>query len=186
MLLSSKYVLEFPDSEWNNVLAGKAINLDVIFSGMYSTATDNRAIENIRDLELHFGASKPAKTIKTHGDWVIAWRIVFRATRFVFPHRTEELEEYSDYITSYFASITDPSFHFKVIDLDKAIQKKVGSVNDVSLHEFGKFRYLETRYLQGHGAGESSTIPKAKSKLITESPEDKWRSDEPCCLWNEE
>ena len=121
MLLSSRRVPEFPDSEWNSVLSGKAINLDVVFSGMYSTATDNRAIENIGDLELHFGASKPAKTIKTHGDWVIAWRIAFKATHFVFPHRAEELEEYSDYITSYFASITDPDFHFKIINLDKAI-----------------------------------------------------------------
>jgi hypothetical protein len=37
MVLGSKHVPEFPNSEWNNILAGKAINLDVIFSGMYST-----------------------------------------------------------------------------------------------------------------------------------------------------
>jgi hypothetical protein len=58
MVLGSKRVPEFPDSEWNNILAGKAVNLDVVFSGMYSTSTDNRAIENIGDLELHFGATK--------------------------------------------------------------------------------------------------------------------------------
>jgi hypothetical protein len=72
MVLSSKCVPEFPDSEWSNVLARKAVNLDAVFSGMYSTVTDNRAIENIGDLELHFGAAKPAKTVETHGDWVIA------------------------------------------------------------------------------------------------------------------
>ncbi|KIM71960.1 hypothetical protein PILCRDRAFT_93647 [Piloderma croceum F 1598] len=79
----SKHVLEFPDSEWSNVLARKAVNLDIVFSGMYSTVHDNRTIENIGDLKLHFGAAKPANTVETHRDWVIAWRIVFKATQFV-------------------------------------------------------------------------------------------------------
>lgn len=41
IVLSSKYAPEFPDLEWNNVLSGKAVNLDVVFSGMFFTATDN-------------------------------------------------------------------------------------------------------------------------------------------------
>jgi hypothetical protein len=144
MVLGSKRVPEFPNSEWNNVLAGKAVNIDIVFSGMYSTVTENRAIKNIGDLELHFGAAKPAKTVETHGDWVIAWRSVFKATKFIFPHREAELDEYNDYITSYFASI-HPSAHPRVLNLDRAIRKQVGSINNVSLNDFGKFRYLETR-----------------------------------------
>ena len=119
------------------------VNLDVVFSGMYSTIMDNRAIENIGDLELHFGATKPAKTMETHRDWVIAWRITFKATCFVFPHHATELEDYKDYITSYFASI-HPSTHSKVLNLNRAIRKHIGSVNNVSLNEFSKFHYLET------------------------------------------
>jgi len=146
MVLGSKRVPEFPDSEWNNILAGKAVNIDIVFSGMYSTVTDNRAIENIGNLELHFGAAKPAKTVETHGDWVIAWRSVFKATKFIFLHCEAELDEYNDYITSYFASI-HPSAHPRVLNLDRAIRKQVSSVNNISLNEFGKFRYLETRHL---------------------------------------
>src|SRR6202050_4167724 len=41
MVLRSRCVPEFPDSEWNNVLAGKVVNLDVVFSGMYLTVMDN-------------------------------------------------------------------------------------------------------------------------------------------------
>ena len=141
MVLGAKHVPEFPDSEWNNVLAGKAVNIDVIFSGMYSTIMDNRAIENIGDLELHLGAVKPAKTVDTHRDWVVAWRIVFKATHFIFPHRETELEEYNDYITSYFVSM-HLSTHAKVLNLDRAIRKHIGSVNNVSLNEFSKFCYL--------------------------------------------
>jgi hypothetical protein len=72
-VLSAKQVSEFPNSEWTNVLSGKAINLDAVFSGMYFTDTDNRAVENISDLKLHFSTSKPAKSVETHGDWIIAW-----------------------------------------------------------------------------------------------------------------
>jgi len=132
MVLGSKRVPEFPDSEWNNILAGKAVNIDIVFSGMYSTVTDNRAIENIGNLELHFGAAKPAKTVETHGDWVIAWRSVFKATKFIFPHCEAELDEYNDYITSYFASI-HPSAHLRVLNLNRAIRKQVGSVNNISM-----------------------------------------------------
>jgi nucleoid DNA-binding protein len=139
MVLSSKRVPKFPDSEWNNVLAGKVVNIDVVFSHMYSTITDNRAIKNIGNLKLHFGATKPAKTVETHGDWVIAWRSVFKATKFIFPHCEAELNEYHDYITSYFASIHS-SAHPRVLNLNRAIRKQVGSVNNISLNEFGKFR----------------------------------------------
>ena len=100
IVLGSKRVPEFPNSEWNNVLAGKAVNLDIIFSGMYSTVTDNQAIENIGDLELHFEAAKPAKSVKTHGDWVIAWRTIYKAMHFIFPHREGKLDEYNNYIMS--------------------------------------------------------------------------------------
>jgi hypothetical protein len=137
-VLGAKQVPEFPDMEWNNILAGKSVNLDVVFTGMYSTATDSRTIENLGELELHFGAAKPAKSVESHGDWVIAWRIAFRATKFIFPHREKELEEYTEYISSYFASLHS-SAHWKVFELDKAIRKRVGSVNDVSLNEFSKF-----------------------------------------------
>ena len=135
--------------EWNNILAGKSVNLDVVFTRMYSTVTDTWTIKNLGELELHFGEAKPAKSVETHGNWVIAWRIAFRAIKFIFPHRKRELEEYTEYISSYFASLHS-SAHWKVFELDKAIRKHAGSVNDVSLNEFNKFRYLETHYLHGH------------------------------------
>ena len=137
-VLNAKRVPEFPNMEWNNVLARKSVNLDALFTGMYSTATDSRSIENLGELELHFGANKPAKLVETHGDWVIAWRITFRATKFIFPHREKELKEYTEYISSYFRSLHS-STHWKVFELDKAIHKRVGPVNDVSLNEFSKF-----------------------------------------------
>ena len=68
----------------------------------------------------------------------LIWRIAYWATKFIFLHCEKELEEYTKYISSYFASL-HPSAHWKVFELDKAIRKQVGSVNDVSLNEFSKF-----------------------------------------------
>jgi hypothetical protein len=183
MVLGAKHVPEFPNSKWNHVLSGKAVNIDVVFSGMYSTIMDNRGIKNIGDLELHFGAAKPAKTVETHSDWVVAWRIVFKATHFIFPHWVTKLEEYNDYITSYFTSM-HLSTHSKVLNLDRAIWKHVGSVNNVSLNKFNKFHYLETRHLQGHGAGKSGVSSKEKTKQ-RDTSDPTWRKSNPCHLWND-
>jgi hypothetical protein len=183
-VLNAKRVPEFPNMEWNNILAGKAVNLDIVFSGMYSTASDNKTIENLGDLELHFGVAKPAKSVETHGDWIIAWRITLSATKFIFPHRARELKEYSDYISSYFASI-QPIGHLKILNLDKVIQKRVGSVSDVSLNEFNKFHYLETRYLHRHGAGKSSASSKEKANDKSGTGSN-WRKSDPCRMWNQE
>ena len=90
-VLSIKRAPEFPDMEWNNVLARKSVNLDAVFTGMYSTATDRRTIENLGKLEHHFRADKPAKSVETHGDWVVAWVIAFWATKFIFPTERRKL-----------------------------------------------------------------------------------------------
>ena len=118
-VLSTQQVPEFPDMEWNNVLTGKSVNLDAIFTRMSSTATNSKTIENLSELKLQFGANKLTKSVKTHGDWVIAWRITFRATKFIFPHHEKELKEYTKYISSYFAFLHS-STHWKVFELDKA------------------------------------------------------------------
>ena len=119
-LLSSKFVPDFPDAEWNNILSGKSVNLDSVFSRSLSTATNNRTVETLGEFKLLFGATKPSKTVETHGDWVTAWGPTSRATRFAFPHRERELDAYRDYITGYFAA-THPKFHWKILELDKSI-----------------------------------------------------------------
>src|SRR5882762_5346423 len=98
-VLGAKQVPEFPNMEWNSILAGKSVNLDVIFTRVYSTTTESRTIEGIDKLELYFGVMKLAKSIEIHGDWVITWRITFRATKFIFLHWEKELKDYTEYIS---------------------------------------------------------------------------------------
>lgn len=103
-LLGSRSVPPFPKSEWKNVLVGTAVNLDAVFTGSFSTVSDDKTTAALGSFELAFGSSKPSKTVQTHGDWVIAWNATSAATRFVYPHRASELEQYTEYLIQFFGA----------------------------------------------------------------------------------
>ena len=99
-VLIAKQVPEFPDIEWNNVLAGKSVNLDIIFTRMYSTTTDSRNIENLGEGPINQpNQSKFMNHLQT--------------TKFVFLHHKRKL-------SLDFASLHS-SAHWKVFKLDKTI-----------------------------------------------------------------
>jgi hypothetical protein len=82
---------EFPDSEWKNIISGRAVNLDAVLSGQLSTTNEDLKIEKFGDIEVSFGSVEPTKIVKNGGDWSIAWNRTVRATVFAFPHRIYEL-----------------------------------------------------------------------------------------------
>ena len=95
----------FPDSEWLNLIQGKPINLDNIFSGYYSTSTDNQCTKTFGELvKLKFGTNDISKPIITHGDWTIAFDITRDAYLIAFAHRAEELKIYQQYILQQFTT----------------------------------------------------------------------------------
>src|ERR1700685_1380664 len=81
----------FPKSEWKHVLSGTAVNLDAVFSGLFSSITDDKITTSIGDFDLSVGSSKPSKIIQTHGDWTIAWNATSSAIICAFPHRASEI-----------------------------------------------------------------------------------------------
>src|SRR6202522_375932 len=121
---------EFPDSEWKNVVSGRAVNLDAVLSGQLSTTSDDLKVEKFGDLEISFGTVDPTKPIKNGGDWSIAWNRTVRAIVFAFPHRLQELTSYGEYIINLF-SVTHSSIHNRVISFDKAVCKRTGSVRNL-------------------------------------------------------
>jgi len=134
-LVNSPTCPEFPDSEWTNILAGRAINLDAVLSGYYSTSNNDERVEEIGDLEICFVTVNPTKTVSTAGEWSIAWNRALRATSTAFPHRAGELAEYAEYIIGLFAA-TDVHFHDRVILFDKAVRRRVGTHRDLELMDF--------------------------------------------------
>ena len=117
---SARIPARVPDTEWSNILQGRAVNLDAIFSGSISTEPDQRATQQVGEVELRFNMSKPTKAVRSCGDWVIAWGYAERAIMFAFPHREQEVTDYREYILSHFAALNS-WYHHHVIELDKAI-----------------------------------------------------------------
>jgi hypothetical protein len=176
-LQSCSVLPPFPRSEWKHVLAGTAVNLDVVFSGLFSTLAEDKATASIGEFDLSIGGGKPSKHVQTHGDWTIAWNATFTAILCAFPHRAMELRIYSEYILQFFGAF--PHSHSKVINLDKAIRRYVGEVKHIELADIGRFRHIEARYLQDDGAGNQTNPRKEKEVNKTQR-----RSNEVCRQWN--
>jgi hypothetical protein len=176
---------EFPDAEWKNVLTGRAVNLDAVLSGQFSTANNDTKTEKVGDLEITFGAVEPTKAVSNGGDWSIAWNRTVTATEFAFPHRTRELTGYGEYITSLFAA-TNPSFHSRVVAFDKAVRRRVGSVRNLELSDHNSFADLKLAHIDSIGVsvsrGESSksAVSRGRGKKGKGG-----KIQEPCNKWNE-
>lgn len=171
---------EFPDSEWNHIITGRAVNLDAVLSGQLSTTNDDLKIEKFGDIEVSFGAVEPTKTVKNGGDWSIAWNRTVRATVFAFPHRMHELTSYGEYIINLFA-VTHPSVHARVIAFDKAARKRVGSVRNLELSEFEKFTDLKIAHMDSIGVSVASKGEEGSKGKRNKN----WKKSEPCNKWND-
>jgi hypothetical protein len=146
----------FPDSEWLNLVQDKPINLDNIFSGYYSTSTDNQCTKTLGELvRFKFGTKDVSKPIITHGNWTIAFNITRDAYLFTFAHRAEELKNYQQYILQQFITKQE-SKHPQVITLDRAIRKRVSERCDLS--NFEHFRDLQTMHLNHYGTANSERL----------------------------
>ena len=97
-LLNSGAAPEFPDSEWRSILSGLAVNLDVVFSGRYSTEQDPKITRDIGDFTISTRKTTTSKAVKTAEDWFIAWNQAATATTFAFPHRRRECQDYGQHI----------------------------------------------------------------------------------------
>ncbi|KAL1697898.1 hypothetical protein EV121DRAFT_186381, partial [Schizophyllum commune] len=60
----------FPDSEWENILSGRAVNLDNVLTFEYSLSMESKTVEKVGDFEVAFASgssnASPAKVVKSH------------------------------------------------------------------------------------------------------------------------
>ncbi|KAJ7821242.1 hypothetical protein B0H13DRAFT_1558666, partial [Mycena leptocephala] len=115
-----------------------------VLSAMFSTTADNKRTEVLGGgLELRFGAIAPTKIVSDSGTWTIPFDRMRTATLFLFPHRARELAGYRDHIIGLFTA-THATFHGRIIELDKAIRKRVVQRRELELTEFHKFLDIKT------------------------------------------
>lgn len=179
-LKCNRPIPQFPQSEWLNLLGGNAVDLDHVFSNIYTVSHNtNDVIELGKSIELLHGSSTPAKTVKTHGDWVIAWDCYVEATLFVFKHRGPELQSYGKHIQRYFASLPS-QYHSRVINYDRAARIRAAQRRDVELSNFSEFTDLQIQWISNPSTSNSTQPAEpgaGKGK--------KGRRSAACRRWNE-
>ncbi|KAI9056377.1 hypothetical protein FKP32DRAFT_1586028 [Trametes sanguinea] len=172
---------EFPDAEWTNVLLGRAVDLDRVFAGHYTSTADESLIsERIGDLELRYRPPAPAKKIQSFGDWVYAWNRASVAIAFAFPHRRSELVEYGNHIIALFGALAEP-LHPRVLEYDRAVRKRVGSARRYLLTDFADFADLKIQYIDSGGANVFAREAPTSSAAGRGSSR---RQKEACRNWN--
>ncbi|KAG2743060.1 hypothetical protein P692DRAFT_201724183, partial [Suillus brevipes Sb2] len=140
--LKSPFLPEFPESELYNIIRGRVVNFDVVFSGWYSDEPEEYYEEKLGKLKIKIkGEAEPSKSVRSSQDWNVAYSLFSRAMRFAFPHRLDELDDYGNFIHQKFAQNVS-KYHSRVIAFDKAIRKQVSQRRDLQLTDFDQFSDL--------------------------------------------
>jgi hypothetical protein len=176
---------EFHEAGWTEIVTSKCINLDTVHSIIASARTVDKHTETIGDIEIRFGSSDAgAKKITTASTWTAAWRRAARALVFAFPHRADELNTYSEYLTDKFEQMREGT-HGRVVRFDKAVRNRVASSRKYLLSDLDSFRDLYDShffpdgkyYIDSEAGNSTATQSSGKSASAT-------GKREPCIKWN--
>jgi hypothetical protein len=131
---------EFHESGWMEIVTGKCVNLDNVYSIISSSRTIDKHTETIGGIELRYGTSEAvSKRVTTQAAWLVAWNRASRAILFAFPHRKAELDAYQEYICSQFGT-NEEYCHSQVIRFDKAVRNRVASTRRYELSDIAAFQ----------------------------------------------
>ncbi|KAH9855756.1 hypothetical protein C2E23DRAFT_723253 [Lenzites betulinus] len=180
---SSASAPEFPESEWANVLAGRAVDLDHVFAGRYTPGAEEKVSERVGGLEFTYRAPVVAKKVSSFGEWVYAWKRATLAITFAFPHRREELDSYGEYIIGLFGALAEP-VHGRILDFDRAVRKRAGSSRRFLLTNANDFADLKIQYIDACGANVYQAEAHSHSKPSASRGSGASRQKEACRKYN--
>ena len=120
-LLLKSQQLAFPIAEWENIISGQPVNLDVVHQYLGGDEEANSGDKGKGSLRAAQKYIEARKCVTDTGAWIKAWTCTGRATGFVFQHWKEELLDYQQHITNLF-SVHRQGKEFAIIEYDKHIQ----------------------------------------------------------------
>ena len=179
-LMYHQYSPEFHESGWNEIVRGKCLNLDTVYTFIATSQTIDKHTETIGGIEIKYGfAESASKKITSYQGWTTAWHRASKAIRFAFPHREAELNSYYEYIVQIFDQTAEPH-HGQVIRFDKAIRNRVASSRTYELSNFDAFRdiYDAIFLTTGKQYFDSDTPKSVGTRSRTSDRRD------PCLNWN--
>lgn len=173
---------QIPDPVWNDILLGKYVDLDKIFSAIHSIDGDNSESYKVGDLELTAGPSKPKKHVASSGEWVGAFGRYKQGVLFCYPHRADEFSAYEDHIIRQFGAVGEAGA-VRVINYDRALRSEISRGNKYMLTDYAEWNHLFTAYIVAAGAGSqgASTAAEGASKRSRSEK----RSNEVCQRYNQ-
>lgn len=146
---------------WDFIIRSAYVDLDKVFDSNFSVQPVEHEAEiagsGIR-IVLPGGSSSSStrRTIRSSGEWTVAWHKYKRAVLYVYPHRSEELDTYEAYVIGLFGSYRQ-TLHPNIILLDRAIRHLAAECNSVLLSDPIRFSNLEKMHLDANGA--NSQLP---------------------------
>ncbi|KAF5357509.1 hypothetical protein D9758_012498 [Tetrapyrgos nigripes] len=176
-LLSSPLCPDLPESELKAILLGKPVNLDVVFTSLYSNMYTEDRTEDLADgIQIRFGNQVPSKQITDSNEWGVVWHKVGTAYARIFPHLEADVKAYGEYIHRQFASVKKP-FYSRVIHFDKAVRSRVANSRSIRFIDFSLFSDLRESHISDTG----SCVEEAPQKSNRTTPT---KSRVPCNNWN--
>ncbi|KAH9900652.1 uncharacterized protein BXZ73DRAFT_62653, partial [Epithele typhae] len=160
-LLNTPSIPEFAISEWDNILRGKPVDHDQVFSGRYSTVSDEKQKHRIADgLELSISVPGSPPVEECSGDWVVAWQDASAAYAIALPDLAPICAAYNKQIISLFAALHISLAH-RVLDYDRAVRKRVALNRDLLFTDTADFADLRLQFVDSGGANvlHASTVP---------------------------
>ncbi|KAF8589849.1 hypothetical protein K439DRAFT_1612418 [Ramaria rubella] len=173
-ILSQPFCPDFPDGLWSDVLLNRYIDFDKVYLGYYTLIPNYKQSHTIGDFKivLHSGAGNSnrgsSKTIKTHGEWAIAFTAV----------KSDEFEDYERFIIGQFTALQDAMLHQHILNLNRAIRLRVSRSNRLFYNSYDKFNDLVSQHILTPAAAELSNPPPAKCTKC-------FNTNTPICIrWN--
>ncbi|KAF9009982.1 hypothetical protein BDQ17DRAFT_1347275 [Cyathus striatus] len=145
---SARLAVYFPECEWDNIIRGRPVNLSHVLSGINATTPFYFQTLQVGDTKFTIRPSN-FKEILCYDEWFPAWLYASSAIKHAFPHRSDELTAYGEYIRLYFMNISEP---IQVVRFDEAVRTYVASRSDIRLCDFQHFHFMETAFLTREGA----------------------------------
>ncbi|KIY53674.1 hypothetical protein FISHEDRAFT_32840 [Fistulina hepatica ATCC 64428] len=159
-LLLSLKVPQFPESQWSKLLSGATVDFDQVLSGVYTSAEIGRTTEH----------------------WTTAFDSFAAAFIFIFPHRVDEVRDYSEHIKDFFKARSEHE-HGAVIAYDSAVRTRVSQRQDLLLTDSLRFQDLQLRFIFS-SAGASSGPGSSNAGGTQRGGKTRRQSREPCRNWN--
>jgi len=157
-----------PSPQWERIFRGEPVELDHFLSSLHRTSINEEGETRIGNAKISLGVTDAKRRISTAAEWSAAWHFAARSISFVFPHRTEELHAYGDYIEGEFAAKITSS-HPKIILFDIAVRNMVQGGQSILLTDQQYFFRLYSaiimpdgvEHMSRKGTSRRSDLPRA-------------------------